>query len=165
MAMSTPLHQLGDHGQRTRRGEARPGATRARRRRLRRRDGSVWIDFLSRELLRSGELARMMTRTPSPASPRTRRSSRRRSPSATPTTSSFDAREGRHPEIHGLVRGTTERDRNEAARTHPGLSSRGRQGTWLTNWSQAAFKSTVSSGLENRRSFEATVKHDCATPS
>ena len=34
--MSTPLHQLGDHGQ------------------------SVWIDFLSRELLRSGELARMM---------------------------------------------------------------------------------------------------------
>jgi transaldolase len=35
-AMSTPLHQLGDHGQ------------------------SVWIDFLSRELLRSGELARMM---------------------------------------------------------------------------------------------------------
>jgi transaldolase len=36
MAMSTPLHQLGDHGQ------------------------SVWIDFLSRELLRSGELARMM---------------------------------------------------------------------------------------------------------
>jgi transaldolase len=36
MAVSTPLHQLGDHGQ------------------------SVWIDFLSRELLRSGELARMM---------------------------------------------------------------------------------------------------------
>jgi transaldolase len=36
MAMSTPLHQLGDHGQ------------------------SVWIDFLSRELLRGGELARMM---------------------------------------------------------------------------------------------------------
>jgi transaldolase len=36
MAMTTPLHQLGDHGQ------------------------SVWIDFLSRELLRRGELARMM---------------------------------------------------------------------------------------------------------
>jgi transaldolase len=36
MAMRTPLHQLGDHGQ------------------------SVWIDFLSRELLRRGELARMM---------------------------------------------------------------------------------------------------------
>jgi transaldolase len=36
VAMSTPLHQLGDHGQ------------------------SVWIDFLSRELLRGGELARMM---------------------------------------------------------------------------------------------------------
>ena len=36
MAMSTPLHQLGDHGQ------------------------SVWIDFLSRELLRGGQLARMM---------------------------------------------------------------------------------------------------------
>ena len=35
-AMSTPLHQLGDHGQ------------------------SVWIDFLSRQLLRDGELARMM---------------------------------------------------------------------------------------------------------
>jgi transaldolase len=34
--MTTPLHQLGGHGQ------------------------SVWIDFLSRELLRSGELARMM---------------------------------------------------------------------------------------------------------
>jgi transaldolase len=34
--MSTPLHQLADHGQR------------------------VWIDFLSRELLRGGELARMM---------------------------------------------------------------------------------------------------------
>src|SRR6266540_491998 len=36
MAMSTPLHRLADHGQ------------------------SVWIDFLSRELLRGGELARMM---------------------------------------------------------------------------------------------------------
>ena len=36
MAMSTPLHRLGDHGQ------------------------SVWIDFLSRELLRGGELPRMM---------------------------------------------------------------------------------------------------------
>jgi transaldolase len=36
MAMRTPLHQLGDHGQ------------------------SVCIDFLSRELLRRGELARMM---------------------------------------------------------------------------------------------------------
>jgi transaldolase len=36
VAMSTPLHQLGDYGQ------------------------SVWIDFLSRELLCSGELARMM---------------------------------------------------------------------------------------------------------
>jgi transaldolase len=36
MAMRTPLHRLGDHGQ------------------------SVWIDFLSRELLRGGELARMM---------------------------------------------------------------------------------------------------------
>jgi transaldolase len=36
VAMSTPLQQLGHHGQ------------------------SVWIDFLSRELLRSGELARMM---------------------------------------------------------------------------------------------------------
>jgi transaldolase len=34
--MSTPLHQLGGHGQ------------------------SIWIDFLSRKLLRSGELARMM---------------------------------------------------------------------------------------------------------
>jgi transaldolase len=36
MAMRTPLHRLGDQGQ------------------------SVWIDFLSRELLRGGELARMM---------------------------------------------------------------------------------------------------------
>jgi transaldolase len=36
VAMSTPLHQLGEYGQ------------------------SVWIDFLSRELIRSGELARMM---------------------------------------------------------------------------------------------------------
>jgi transaldolase len=36
MAMSTPLHRLAEHGQ------------------------SVWIDFLSRELLRSGELARLM---------------------------------------------------------------------------------------------------------
>jgi transaldolase len=36
MAMRTPLHRLADHGQ------------------------SVWIDFLSRELLRGGELARMM---------------------------------------------------------------------------------------------------------
>jgi len=34
--MGTPLHLLGDHGQ------------------------SVWIDFLSRELLRGGELARLM---------------------------------------------------------------------------------------------------------
>ena len=36
MAMNTRLHRLADHGQ------------------------SVWIDFLSRELLRGGELARMM---------------------------------------------------------------------------------------------------------
>ena len=36
MAMNTPLHQLADHGQ------------------------SVWIDFLSRDLLRGGELARMV---------------------------------------------------------------------------------------------------------
>ena len=34
--MSTRLHQLADHGQ------------------------SVWIDFLSRDLLRAGELARMV---------------------------------------------------------------------------------------------------------
>jgi hypothetical protein len=34
--MSTPLHRLADHGQ------------------------SVWIDFLSRDLLRGGELARMV---------------------------------------------------------------------------------------------------------
>jgi len=38
MAMSTPLHQLADHGQ------------------------SVWIDFLSRELLESGALARAVER-------------------------------------------------------------------------------------------------------
>ncbi len=38
MAMRTRLHQLAEHGQ------------------------SVWIDFLSRELLRGGELARMMRR-------------------------------------------------------------------------------------------------------
>jgi transaldolase len=65
MAMSTPLHQLADHGQ------------------------SVWIDFLSRELLRGGELARMMREDA--ASPRTRPSSSRRSPLAMPTTISFAA--------------------------------------------------------------------------
>ena len=47
---------------------------------------SVWFDTLSRELLETGELERMTKRTPSSASPRTRRSSRRHSPRETGTT-------------------------------------------------------------------------------
>ena len=59
----TPLTQLSAHGQ------------------------SVWVDFLSRTFVRDGELAALVARA-SAASRRTRRSSRPRSPTATPTTSS-----------------------------------------------------------------------------
>jgi hypothetical protein len=60
----TALGQLSEHGQ------------------------SVWMDYLSRDLLDSGELARMIEQDAVSASPRTRRSFRRRSHMATATTSS-----------------------------------------------------------------------------
>jgi hypothetical protein len=65
MAMSTRRHQLADHGP------------------------SVWIDFLSRELLRGGELARLMGEDALSGVTSNPTNSKGRSPPATPTTISF----------------------------------------------------------------------------
>ena len=62
--MPTPLQLLTEHGQ------------------------SVWIDYLSRPFVRDGDLGRPRATRASSASRPTRRSSRARSPRATPTTSS-----------------------------------------------------------------------------